>query len=217
MGKTSILTKYIKNEFSLDYKVTLGIDFLNKEISKNNMKINLQIWDTAGSEKYKSLLQSYYRNTEICVLTFDLTNINSFKNVEKWYKDFINISNIPEKNDFPFVLFGNKSDLIDDIKVKEKEVKKFCVGHNNMPYFFVSAKDGKNIEQSFEKIGDIAYNIIINKNKEDLPERKYLSIQKKKNHIFICTLYINIQKKIFFFYNTVYIKFIIYFLIFLIY
>ena len=182
MGKTSILTKYIKNEFSLDYKVTLGIDFLNKEISKNNMKINLQIWDTAGSEKYKSLLQSYYRNTEICVLTFDLTNINSFKNVEKWYKDFINISNIPEKNDFPFVLFGNKSDLIDDIKVKEKEVKKFCVGHNNMPYFFVSAKDGKNIEQSFEKIGDIAYNIIINKNKEDLPERKYLSIKKKKNY-----------------------------------
>ena len=187
MGKTSILTKYIKNEFSLDYKVTLGIDFLNKEISKNNMKINLQIWDTAGSEKYKSLLQSYYRNTEICVLTFDLTNINSFKNVEKWYKDFINISNIPEKNDFPFVLFGNKSDLIDDIKVKEKEVKKFCTGHNNMPYFFVSAKDGKNIEQSFEKIGDIAYNIIINKNKEDLPERKYLSIQKKKNPIFICS------------------------------
>ena len=184
MGKTSILTKYIKNEFSLDYKVTLGIDFLNKEISKNNMKINLQIWDTAGSEKYKSLLQSYYRNTEICVLTFDLTNINSFKNVEKWYKDFINISNIPEKNDFPFVLFGNKSDLIDDIKVKEKEVKKFCVGHNNMPYFFVSAKDGKNIEQSFEKIGDIAYNIIINKNKEDLPERKYLSIQKKKKSYF---------------------------------
>ena len=97
------------------------------------------------------------------------------------------LSNIPEKNDFPFVLFGNKSDLIDDIKVKEKEVKKFCVGHNNMPYFFVSAKDGKNIEQSFEKIGDIAYNIIINKNKEDLPERKYLSIQKKKNPIFICS------------------------------
>ena len=187
MGKTSILTKYIKNEFSLDYKVTLGIDFLKKEIPKNNIKINLQIWDTAGSEKYKSFHQSYYRNSEICVLTFDLTNINSFKNVEKWYKDFINISNIPEKNDFPFVLFGNKSDLIDDIKVKEKEVKKFCVGHNNMPYFFVSAKDGKNIEQSFEKIGDIAYNIIINKNKEDLPERKYLSIQKKKNPIFICS------------------------------
>ena len=170
VGKTSLLNKYIKNEFSLNYKATIGADFLTKQIQKENSLINLQIWDTAGSEAYHSIGTSFYRNCEICVLVFDLTNSESFKNIEFWRKTFINNNNPPEGDKFPFVIFGNKSDMANDIKVTEEQIKSYCSGHNNMPYFLVSAKDGDRIEEGFNSVCDIAFKRVQEKEDVVLPD-----------------------------------------------
>ena len=157
VGKTSLLNKYIKNEFSLNYKTTIGADFLTKQLQRENSLVNLQIWDTAGSERFHSIGTGFYRNCEACVLVFDLTNADSFKNVEEWRKIFLKNLNPPEEDKFPFVLFANKNDMTSDIKVTEEDIKMYCLGHNNMPYFFVSAKDGEGVEEGFNKVCDVAY------------------------------------------------------------
>ena len=177
VGKTSLLNQYIKNEFSLQYKATIGADFLTKQISRENALINLQIWDTAGSEKYHSVGASFYRNCETCILVFDLTNKDSFKNVENWRKEFLSNLNPPEGDKYPFVLLGNKSDMIEDIKITEEEIKEYCLQNYNMPYYTVSAKNGDKVEEAFEKVGDLAYNRV--KQKEDivLPDIKPIKVQ----------------------------------------
>ena len=116
VGKTSLLNKYIKNEFSLNYKTTIGADFLTKTLTRENSIVNLQIWDTAGSEKFHSIGTGFYRGCEACVLVFDLTNPDSFKNVEEWRKIFIKYANPAEEDKFPFALFCNKNDMANDIK-----------------------------------------------------------------------------------------------------
>ena len=177
VGKTSLLNKYIKNEFSLNYKTTIGADFLTKQLQRENSLVNLQIWDTAGSERFHSIGTGFYRNCEACVLVFDLTNADSFKNVEEWRKIFLKNLNPPEEDKFPFVLFANKNDMTSDIKVTEEDIKMYCLGHNNMPYFFVSAKDGEGVEEGFNKVCDVAYKKIMEKEDVILPDIKHIRVQ----------------------------------------
>ena len=72
VGKTSLLERYIHNIFTMKTKVTIGADFFSKDLSIDNEKANIQIWDTAGQEKYRSLGKAYYRGSDLCVIVFDL-------------------------------------------------------------------------------------------------------------------------------------------------
>ena len=101
----------MKNEYSLEYKSTIGADFLTKSVQKGEDSIQLQLWDTAGAEKYHSMGQSFYRGSEVCVLVFDITDNETFQNIEGWRKEFLEQfnPNIPEQ--FPLVLIGNKCDM----------------------------------------------------------------------------------------------------------
>ena len=110
----------------MQYKITVGADFLTKEIKKGEDSIHLQLWDTAGTEKYHSLGQGFYRNTELCVLVFDQTNIETFQHIEIWRKDFLESLNPPEGDKYPFVLLGNKNDRTDEIKVNQEDIDKYC-------------------------------------------------------------------------------------------
>ena len=163
----------------MTYKITLGADFLTKEIQKGEDTIHLQIWDTAGTEKYNSLGQSFFRNTELCVLVFDQTNIESFQHIETWRKEFLEILNPPEGEKYPFVLLGNKSDKKDEIIVKQEDIDIFCENHNNIPYFSVSAQFNSNVEEAFFKIADLA--LARNTQNEEiiLPEIKPLQVEKE--------------------------------------
>ena len=81
----------------------------------------MQIWDTAGTERYNSMGQNFYRNSEACVLVFDLTVKDSFTNIDNWRKEFLTSLGPKDPDSFPFVLVGNKSDMKDDIKVTNEE------------------------------------------------------------------------------------------------
>ena len=139
----------------------------------------MQLWDTAGTEKFNSVSAGFYRNTQTCVLVFDLTNKDSFDNIEIWKKEFLNHLSPPEGDKYPFVLIGNKSDLNDSIKVNDQEIQKYCSEHNNMPYFSCSAKDYLNIEEAFSKVADLAYEREIKDTEVILPEVQNIKIEKE--------------------------------------
>jgi Ras-related protein Rab-7A len=161
----------------MQYKATIGADFLTKQLVRKNSSINLQIWDTVGSEKYHSIGSAFYRNCETCILVFDLTNADSFKNVETWRKEFLSSLNPPEGDKYPFVLFGNKSDMEGDIKITDDEIRTYCLEHNDMPYFKVSAKNGTGVEEGFDKVCDLAFSRVEQKEDVILPDIKPIKVQ----------------------------------------
>ena len=100
---------------------------------------------------------SFYRNSEACILVFDLTSLDSFKNVESWRNEFLKSLNPPDSDTYPFILLGNKSDMSSDIKVSNEAIDNYCKEHNNMPYFATSAKEDINLEEAFNKVADMAF------------------------------------------------------------
>ncbi len=171
----------MKNQFSLQYRATIGADFLTKLIQRKKESIQLQLWDTAGTERYNSMGASFYRNSDLCVLVFDLTNEDSFKDVETWRNDFLKILEPPDGDKFPFVLLGNKCDQDGNINVTKEQIDAYCKEHNDMPYFSTSAKDAINLDKAFDKVADLAFQRYI-KNEQDftLPETQSLKIDKRE-------------------------------------
>eukprot|EP00826_Nyctotherus_ovalis_P037561 TRINITY_DN3433_c0_g3_i1.p1 TRINITY_DN3433_c0_g3~~TRINITY_DN3433_c0_g3_i1.p1 ORF type:complete len:220 (-),score=63.06 TRINITY_DN3433_c0_g3_i1:110-769(-) len=155
VGKTAILERYVNKMFTGSYKVTIGADFLTRDIELDGNKIKLQIWDTAGQEKYRSLGVAYYRGADACILVFDLCDKTTFKDLDKWLETFQ--SQLPEEKakKFPTMLFGNKADKVERI-VSTEAAQKWCSEHDKMPYYETSAKTNQGLEEAFEEIARIA-------------------------------------------------------------
>ena len=151
-GKSSIINRYLGNEFSEDMISNIGIDkqeLLMTMKDGNEMKIIL--WDTAGQERFHSISSSTIKNSQGIIVCFSLVDANSFKNVSEW------LSTIREESaKIPVVLFGNKCDLVDKRKVSEEDAKSFA-SRQGIPYFETSAKDNINLEEGLDKILEDAY------------------------------------------------------------
>ena len=87
VGKSCILLQFIDKRFRQEYKVTIGVDFGSRIIEVDTQKLKIHIWDSAGQERYRSLPQSYYRNAYGVLLVYDITDRDSFNQVEKWIED----------------------------------------------------------------------------------------------------------------------------------
>ena len=156
VGKTSILKKFINNEFNEDIKCTINIDFFSKSIKiDKNLYTNLKIYDTAGQEKYRALIKTYYQGTDGIILVFDLTNENSFNKLKSWINE---VSDNTEKSQI--ILVGNKADLIER-KIDEQTAENFAK-QRDMKYIETSAKEGTNILLLFEELA-----LDINKKKQN--------------------------------------------------
>ena len=107
VGKTQIINKFVKNKFSNDYKPTIGVDFYFKTINSNGKIIKLQLWDTAGQKKFKTITKSYYKGAHLIVFVYAIDNENTFKNIQNCGKDVKEQTNEKTK----FLLVGNKCDL----------------------------------------------------------------------------------------------------------
>ena len=150
VGKTTILNQYVNREFSSNYKPTIGSDFMSKQAEVDGTFITLQLWDTAGQERYQSLGPTFYRGANCCIFVYDVTNLNSLTNLEKWYQGFVDQLKPPEISDFPFVLLGNKCDL--DHNVDQKIIDDFVSTHGSIEHFFVSAKTSENSAVAFDTL-----------------------------------------------------------------
>lgn len=109
VGKTSFLKKCIHNSDKHNNELTIGVDYATKSINIDNTKINLQIWDTAGQESFRSVTTSYFRNSNCALVFFDISNIDSYNNVEYWINTYLSISQNPRSS---ILLIGNKNDNI---------------------------------------------------------------------------------------------------------
>jgi Ras-related protein Rab-7A len=117
----------------------------------NNVIVTVQIWDTAGQEKYHSIGYAFYRGADCCVLTFDLTKRKSFEMLDKWREGFIDHAGAQDPENFPFVVMGNKCDK-QDRQVSQEEAQNWCKENGNIPYFETSAIANMNVDDAFFSI-----------------------------------------------------------------
>lgn len=180
-GKTSYFNQLIYNKFIIDKITTIGVDFGVLFLNINNKIIKNHFWDTAGQEKYKSIIRTYYRGAKGCILMFDLTNIQSFFNLKKWIND---LKHYGKYDELSIIVLGNKSDLIEKREVNSEQILEFC-DEEKLDYFDVSVKNNFNVKKSFEHL----VNLISKKNNNfDLIDSKIekqsfeLVEYKKKEH-----------------------------------
>ena len=151
VGKTSILNKYISNKFDESSISTVGVDYMDKIIDYNKFKIKLQIWDTSGEEKFRTITKNFYRNADGLLVVFDLTKKESYDHIKSW------INEAKENNDkLKTILIGNKLDLKDE-RIVAIDVAKQFAEKNNLKYIETSAKDGTNVNESFQAIIDLLF------------------------------------------------------------
>ena len=183
VGKSSILQRYIQKVFDENYSCTIGVDFFMKSLNIGEKSIKLQLWDTAGTEKFRSITTGYYRGANAAFVVFDLTSKKSFNALNEWIQNYYKYSNPDsEKN---VVLIGNKSDLIEEREITEEEINNF-VKDNNIKYFETSAKDGKNVDECFYYISEKLMKQYENKDNELVKREDLISNDNlKKNAVVI--------------------------------
>ena len=149
VGKSSLMNRFVSNKFDAQSFHTIGVEFLNKDVVVDNETYTMQIWDTAGQERFKSLRTPFYRGADCCMLTFAVDDMQSFKNLTMWKKEFLYYADIQDGNAFPFVVLGNKMDIENRI-VSEEVVRDWCSNNGRCPYFETSAKDSTNVDIAFK-------------------------------------------------------------------
>ncbi|KAJ3432153.1 ras-related protein rab-5c [Anaeramoeba flamelloides] len=195
VGKTSIVERFVKNFFNEKQRKTIGSTFLSKVCVVNEKSYYLNIWDTAGEERFHSLVKLYYRDTNIAILCFDITKQSSFRDLDHWYQE---LQNSAPRNVI-LMIVGNKTDLEEEREVQEKEIKDWAL-NRNCSYIETSAKTGSNINNLFENVCKIfsekfdkienflseenlpirKKTIVIGSNKQQQNRQKKLKQEKKK-------------------------------------
>ena len=160
VGKSCLLTRFADDQFTDNYVTTIGVDFRFKTMIVMDKIIKVQVWDTAGEERYRSITNAYYRGAEGILIVFDLTNEESFKSIQNW----INEVTVFTGKDVIIICLGNKSDLKSEIsKNTIDEFKK----KTNLEIFNVSAKTGEGVEEAFKHIIELLIKKNIDKKEEN--------------------------------------------------
>lgn len=148
-GKTSLLLRFCAGKFESNFVTTIGVDFKSKQVERNHRKLNLQVWDTAGQEKFQTITPAYYHAAMGVVITYDVTDKNSFDHIEDWINRLAQHGHEKVQR----ILVGNKADLEELRKVPTADGEALA-SKNNMLFFEASAKTGNNVEESFLQIAD---------------------------------------------------------------
>ena len=143
-GKSCILNRFANEIFEENYQATIGLDFQSKTVNIKGHDIRLVLYDTAGQEKFRSLIPMYIREAQIILLVYDVTNKESFDSIPKWFSEVLDVKN----DEAVFALIGNKIDLIDNRQVTYEEGKRLA-NEKNIIFEEVSAKDGQNFDELF--------------------------------------------------------------------
>jgi small GTP-binding protein len=155
VGKTSLFTSYADNAYPADHVTTMGVDFRHVRIrlgtpgsgtpGQGNRVVKMQLWDTAGHERYRSITNTYYRGANMILLVYDVTRRTSFGSLGDW------IRTIQDYTDGPIVLVANKVDVDNEYReVNETEGRAFAASHA-IPYIEASAKTAYNLTEVFER------------------------------------------------------------------
>jgi small GTP-binding protein len=158
VGKTSIIRKYVFNEFSDAYVSTIGtevskkeleVDFEDTEHGAKLYDITLAIWDIIGQKEYRSLISRFYKNASGALIVFDLTRDDTLENIKEWTSSLFGAI-----GKVPVVFVGNKYDLIDKVNFNQDELLEISVRYS-APWITTSAKNGENVDIAFKKLGEM--------------------------------------------------------------
>ena len=171
VGKSCLLTRFADDQFTENYVTTIGVDFRFKTMIVMDEIIKVQVWDTAGQERYRSITNTYYRGAKGILIVFDLTNPESFNNIENW----INEVTVFTGKDVIIMCLGNKSDL-------KKEINKNTIDEfkkkTKLEIINVSAKTGDGDEDAFKHIIEL----LIKKNNDKKEENNSISLTPSTNN-----------------------------------
>lgn len=163
VGKSNLLSRFTRNEFNLDSKSTIGVEFATRSIQVDTKTIKAQIWDTAGQERYRAITSAYYRGAVGALLVYDISKHQTYDNVTRWLKELRDHAD----SNIVIMLVGNKSDLRHLRAVPTEEAKQFAsqykpgskvhdtkfeTGENNLSFIETSALDASNVELAFQNI-----------------------------------------------------------------
>ena len=155
VGKTSILLRYVDRIFREIYLITIGFDQrLKSIILKNGKSIKLQIWDTAGQDRFRAITKNYYKGAHGIILIYDVTYRNTFESIRNW----ISIISQEASEKITIYLVANKIDLENERKVEREEGENLAK-ELGLPFMEVSAKDGINVDEIFEDLVERIYKI----------------------------------------------------------
>ena len=144
VGKSCILMRFVKNSMLHNHLSTIGIDSSTKTITTERGKATLQIWDTAGQDKFRSISQSYIRNGDAIILVYDITSDDTFQHVTTWMDAIHNMA----KQDVPIILVGNKTDMENERRITTEEGQKLAEKYKIL-FKEVSAMTGDGVADAF--------------------------------------------------------------------
>ena len=159
VGKSSLLMRFADDIFTDNFLPTIGVDFKIRTIETAGSIVKLQMWDTAGQEKFKTITSAYYKGAHGVIMVYDITDRKSFTDLQNWLSEVDKYS----REDVVKILVGNKKDLESNREVSIEEANRFAESLG-MKYLETSAKDGINIEETFT-------NLVV-KMKQSMPKAK---------------------------------------------
>ena len=148
VGKTSIIKRKSEDTFTSSYMSTIGVDYINLKMKHCNYNLNIAVWDTAGQEKFKNIINVYYRGITAAIVVFDITDINSFNNVKEWIEEIKSCS----PNCY-IMIVGNKIDLESQRQVYPEHINNIeNILNGTYQYIECSSKTEYNIEHLFTQL-----------------------------------------------------------------
>jgi len=149
VGKTNILSQFVRSNFNANAKTTIGVECATKTIDVDSDKVKIQIWDTAGQERFRAITTTYYHGAHGALLVYDVTNGQSFKNAARWLKELRDYG----EDGIPVVLVGNKVDLEASRSVPQDDGSKYAETEHLL-FFETSAKTGTNVHEAIQALAE---------------------------------------------------------------
>ncbi|KAH1113710.1 hypothetical protein J1N35_007088 [Gossypium stocksii] len=155
VGKSQILARFARNDFSLDSKSTIGVEFQTRTLLIEHRSVKAQIWDTAGQERYRAVTSAYYRGAAGAMLVYDVTKRQTFNHIARWLEE---LRGHADKN-IVIMLVGNKSDLEKQREVSTEDATEFAQ-KEGLFFLETSALAAKNVETAFLTVLTEIFNIV---------------------------------------------------------
>ncbi|RZC78454.1 hypothetical protein C5167_002633 [Papaver somniferum] len=158
VGKSNILSRFTRNEFCLESKSTIGVEFATKTLQVDGKTVKAQIWDTAGQERYRAITSAYYRGAVGALLVYDITKRQTFENVQRWLRELRDHAD----SNIVIMMAGNKSDL-NHLRAVPEEDAHILAEKEELSFLETSALEALNIDKAFQIILADIYHIISKK------------------------------------------------------
>ena len=178
VGKSSLLLRFVDNQWSDLFVPTIGVDFKIRTMEIDNKNVKLQIWDTAGQERFKNITASYYRGAHGIFVVYDISDTESFKNINNW---LIEIEKNANKNVYK-ILVGKKCDLEDKRTVSYQQGKELAETYG-MQFIETSAKSNTNVDEAFHLLGKEVMKLSLNDKEKNFGNKNKMKLDKKTEDI----------------------------------